>query len=167
MTSFACFRSSSAVRFALVGVALTFGGLGIIYLLKWSLALGDVSANAIGYGAGLVASYLLNSRWTFSFRDSHRAAVPRFVLTVAVAYLANLGTVAAVIHWFGINSYLAHAMGIPPYAIITYLGSRHFAFRSRPTTTAAPIASATSSHNGTTVAHSPRHALRQSNHRDR
>ena len=48
----------------------------------------------------------------------------------AAVYLLNLATVLAAIRSLGVNSYLAHAIGVVPYTVFFFLGSRHFAFRS-------------------------------------
>jgi len=59
------FRSTIG-RFTIVGIANTLLGLAVIYLLKWLFVAGDALANLMGYAIGLVASFILNQRWTFS-----------------------------------------------------------------------------------------------------
>jgi hypothetical protein len=46
-----------------------------------------------------------------------------------IAYLLNVATVIGILR-LGINDYLAQAIGVLPYAIFSYLGSRYFAFGS-------------------------------------
>lgn len=116
------------IRFALVGVANTVLGLLVIYAAKGLGGLPDLPANLIGYIAGLTVSYLLNARWTFAFRGRHGIAVPRFVLVILVAYLANIAAVYTLLG-LAINSYIAQAAGIVPYTVISYLGAALFAFR--------------------------------------
>jgi len=118
----------SFVRFAMVGVINTLAGLTVIYALKWLLDMNDVLANVIGYVAGLSISFILNGRWTFSFGGSLISRILPFVGVVLVAYLLNVSVVMAAIHWLEINSYLAQALGIVPYALISYFGSKHFVF---------------------------------------
>jgi putative flippase GtrA len=117
------------VKFALVGVANTLLGLLVIYAGKWGLGLADLPANALGYLTGLALSYTLNARWTFSFRGRHAVALPRYVLVVLAAYLANIATVYAALG-LAINSYIAQAAGIIPYTVVGYLGTAFFAFRN-------------------------------------
>jgi putative flippase GtrA len=124
-----------AAKFAMVGVANTLLGLLVIYAIKWGRGTGDLAANLLGYLTGFSMSYFLNARWTFAFRGEHRSAVPRFLLTLALAYLANLATVYAALS-LSINSYLAQAAGIVPYTVISYLGAALFVFRY-PRTAAA------------------------------
>jgi len=59
-------------------------------------------------------------------------AAVRFVIVFLIAYFLNLVTVLAAIHVFAVNSYLAQAIGIAPYTVFFYLGSKYFAFRSAP-----------------------------------
>ena len=56
------------LRFALVGCANTLFGFAVIMAVGWLLQLGDVAANAIGYGCGLVLSFVLNRRTPFATR---------------------------------------------------------------------------------------------------
>lgn len=124
-------RWRELARFLIVGVANTLIGLTIIYAAKWLAQWGDVAANALGYGVGLVVSFALNSRWTFAYKGAHWPALARFALVALVAYGANLLTVMLAIHALGLNSYLAQALGMPSYTLTSYLLSRYFVF---PTT---------------------------------
>lgn len=117
----------SGLRYLIVGAANTLFGLFVIYGCKWLFGLGDVAANATGYGFGIALSFLLNKRWTFAYDGAALPALVRFVIVVAIAYLANLMTVVLLIA-MGVNGYLAQALGIIPYTLIGYAGSRLFAF---------------------------------------
>ena len=120
--------SSSLVRFLLTGAANTLLGLAIIYALKL-LGMHDVAANLLGYALGIWISYAMHASWSFEYRGSIRAALPRYVLVTVLAYLANLATVSVALYWWELNGYVAQALGIPPYALVSYLGSRLYVFR--------------------------------------
>ena len=113
----------------MVGCANTLLGLVTIYALKWQVELDDTSANLLGYVVGLSVSFFLNRNWTFRHSGPTLPAAFRFLGVFGAAYLANLGTVLVLVHQFGVNGYYAQALGIPPYTIVFYLGSRFFAFR--------------------------------------
>lgn len=115
-------------RFISVGVLNTLIGLSIIYAAKALLGMGDVAANLLGYGAGLGISFVLNGWWTFDYRGPRGPALTRFLLVTAAAYGMNLLTVIAAIEMLGLNAYLAQALGIAPYTLTSYLGSKYFAF---------------------------------------
>lgn len=120
----------SLVRFILTGMLNTAVGLGTIFALKWFLGMGDTAANLAGYGVGLVVSYVVNSRWTFRYRESLLPVLPQYAVVVVVAYLANLACVHFCIRQLHLDSYLAQTLGIIPYAGLTYLLLRGLVFRS-------------------------------------
>ena len=122
--------SDSLVRFLLTGAANTLLGLAIIYALKLA-GLHDLPANLLGYALGIWISYTMHASWSFSYRGSIRAALPRYVLVTLLAYLANLALVSIALYWWGVNGYVAQALGIPPYALVGYLGSRLYVFRRK------------------------------------
>ena len=117
-------------RFASVGVANTVLGLLVIFACKGLLGLPDVASNLIGYGAGMVTGFALNRQWTFQHTGRALPAFVRYGLLLALAYGANLITVLGLVEQLGINSYLAQAVGILPYAVVNYLGCRFFVFSS-------------------------------------
>jgi|SRR5688500_1207558 putative flippase GtrA len=122
--------SSSLVRFLLTGAANTLLGLGIIYALKLA-GMHDLPANLLGYTLGISISYALHASWSFEYRGSIRAALPRYILVIVLAYAANLATVSIALYWWKLNGYLAQACGIPPYVLVGYLGSRLYVFAPR------------------------------------
>jgi putative flippase GtrA len=118
----------SLVRFVLTGVLNTLVGLGAIFALKWFLGLTDTVANLLGYALGLLVSYLVNSRWTFRYRQSLLPVLPQYLQVVLVAYLTNLAVVHFCIGRLQLNSYLAQACGVIPYAALSYVLLRCYVF---------------------------------------
>ncbi len=118
------------VRFVLVGIANSLAGLAVIYLCKLALGMGDVAANMLGYGFGLVVSFALNAAWTFEYRGVLLSAALRFAAVFLVSYAANLALVLVLIDRRAIDPYIAQAAGIVPYTLIFYALSRTFVFRS-------------------------------------
>jgi len=112
----------------LVGFANTMIGVAIIFAARLLAGVGDVAANAAGYAVGLAASFVLNKRWTFGFRGERLASLLRFLAVFAVAYGANLATVMICIKVLNLNSLWSQALGIPPYTLLFYAGSRWYAF---------------------------------------
>jgi putative flippase GtrA len=118
----------SVVRYALVGVVNSLVGISAIFAVKFFTSAGNVQANLIGYGVGFTCSYLLNSRWTFAYKGPATSGIFKFAAVIFFAYLCNLATVLVAINLFGLDSYLAQALGVLPYTIVGYLGGRFFAF---------------------------------------
>ena len=122
------FLERSAQRYAAVGVANTALGLGIIFAAKAMLGLGDVGANVLGYGIAVLVGFALNKRWTFEHRGNVPRALLRYLVVLLAAYAANLCVTLVAIQGLHVNSYWAQAMGVVPYAVTGYLGSRFFVF---------------------------------------
>src|SRR5512139_1279357 len=116
------------VRYLAVGTLNTLTGLLVIYACKWPAGFGDVTSNLIGYGVGILLGFQLNKKWTFDHQGSYLPSLVRYLAVLCCAYVVNLATVLYSINVLGLNSYLAQALGIGPYTLIGYLGSRHFAF---------------------------------------
>lgn len=119
-----------AFRFLSVGIVNTFVGLGVIFIAKAVFNLGDVFANAMGYSIGLLVSYTLNSKWTFHYNGEFTRTFVVFLFCQLIAYFVNLVCVIGLIK-YGIDSYVAQAMGLPPYVVISYIGMRYFAFSQK------------------------------------
>jgi putative flippase GtrA len=118
------------LKFAIVGIANSLVGLTAIFLCKGLFGLGDALANFCGYVIGLAVSFALNRGWTFQHAGRVFPAIARFLTVFGLAYLLNLVTVLVSIHSFRIDAYLSQAIGVVPYTVLFYIGSRYFAFRS-------------------------------------
>lgn len=121
---------NSLMKFAAVGLANTLLGLGVIYAAKWFLHFGDLAANLVGYGIGVAFSFVFNKRWTFGHFGNNTSAFFRFLAVLLFAYLVNLMTVIGALR-LGVNGFIAQALGVVPYAVLSYLGSKHFVFIAR------------------------------------
>jgi putative flippase GtrA len=115
-------------RFLTVGILNSIVGLLTIYFCMWVLSFRPIVANAIGYAIGLMLSFSLNKDWTFRYDGAVTPALARFALVVVTAYLANLATVYVATEVLAMNPYVAQAIGIIPYTLLSYIGSRFFAF---------------------------------------
>lgn len=121
-------------KFLSIGLANTVFALLIIYAAKWFLGMGDVAANALGYGLGLLSSFSFNRRWTFAHTGPQWPAFVKFLAVALVAYGMNLLTVLTAIHYWGLNDYLAQALGIPPYTLTSFLASKYLVFKTATAT---------------------------------
>lgn len=130
-------------RFMLVGLSNTALGLLVIFGCKAYLGFGDAAANVTGYALLIAASFSLNRQWTFEDGGDAARSLLRFVLVLAAAYLANLATTLAAIDLLHVDDYLAHVLGIGPYAAVGYLGSRLFVFTTPRSTLRWPQADGT------------------------
>jgi putative flippase GtrA len=115
-------------RFAVVGLVNTFIGLSVIFAGKALLGMGDVHANLLGYGVAVLLGFALNKRWTFEHTGAYAGAFARYLVVLVLAYAANLATTLCAIDILHLNSYIAQASGIVPYALTGFVGGRLFAF---------------------------------------
>jgi putative flippase GtrA len=88
----------------------------------------DVLANAIGYSCGFVISFILNRNWTFINRGSVATNFARFLIVALVAYFANLIMVILMIDGLQVNAFISQSLGVPVYAVMSYLGCKHYVF---------------------------------------
>jgi putative flippase GtrA len=122
---------ASVIKFFVVGVANTVTGLAVIWCARYVLGCGDALANISGYLAGILLSFCLNRRWTFSFSGNSGAALLRFLLVFALSYAANLASVLSLIALTGSHSFWFQVYGAVPYSVILFLGCRWYVFAGR------------------------------------
>jgi putative flippase GtrA len=118
----------SMLRFALVGCANTLFGFAVILLAGWLLQLGDLAANAVGYGCGLLLSFALNRQYTFRYQGPTAGALVRYLLAFAVSYGVNVGVLVIFTAVLGQSSVLSQAAAVCSYAITFYALSRWVVF---------------------------------------
>lgn len=124
------------MRFALVGtVGFAVDG-GLLQLLVWS-GWGPIVARVISFPAAVLATWWLNRGITFRGQDEGPlwASLLRYVAVSIVGTAVNFGVYTSLV--LG-NASMA-AQPIVPFAIASiialvfnYLGSKHFAFKSKP-----------------------------------
>ncbi|MDA8050845.1 MAG: GtrA family protein [Rhodospirillales bacterium] len=114
-------------KFVFFGAVNTLVGLSVIFLALRFLDAGALPANAAGYLAGFMVSFVLNGRITFGQESLSASMFGRFAAVYAIAYLANVVTL-----WLALSSgkYLAEAAGVAAYTLIGFLGCRLFVFRA-------------------------------------
>lgn len=109
---------ASLLRYAGVGL-LTNGLLYVLFVLLIRAGLAPVATAAVCYGLGLTLSYVLNRRWSFQSRASHRRDLPRFLLSYGVGFLATLVFIWALTRWM--RPEIAQILNIGLTAITIYL----------------------------------------------
>lgn len=121
-------RDSTALRFALVGVANTVLGYAVILLLHYGLGWQPVLANAGGYVVGGGVSYVLNRRFSFRSDRPHAQALPRFIAAVAMSFGVNLLVLRMALMVPNLPIAVAQAIAVTSYMVVFYLISRFFVF---------------------------------------
>lgn len=115
-----------ALRYGVVGVGNTAVGYALILALH-AAGFSALFANAVGFGTGLVMSYLANRAWTFGRSGLGARDVPAYAGIVGAAFLLNYVTLLALLH-LGLPFPAAQAVGMVLYSTTMFLGLRHVVF---------------------------------------
>lgn len=87
------------------------------------------SANALGYLAGLISSFILNRRWTFGSKTDKKSSFARFLLVFLFCYFIQL----SVVWWLNkefllISAYTCQLIGMVVYAVLNFLLNKYYTF---------------------------------------
>lgn len=122
--------AARVAAFSLVGVVNGIVGVSVI-VIAGLLGAGAILANVLGYGAGLVVSFILNSRVTFHARKVDRYTLMRFLGAFAASFAVNLAVVAIAERLFDAHKLVASLAGTPLYILMFYLLCESWVFRQR------------------------------------
>ena len=118
-----------AARFAVVGLVNTAITLVLIYGLT-ALGLSYLLANAIGYAAGFVNSFVMNRQWTFRSSGHWGKQAVAFFLVFAVSYGVQFLALLAQTEWLGVPVWLAQGTSMVVYTGVNFLLNKIVTFRS-------------------------------------
>lgn len=130
---FAMPATRQLVRYVVAGFCVTQFATGIYSTLVFFFAFDPLNANALSTVCGLVAGYLVHSRWSFAVGGSDREhmQVGRFLLASLLAFLVNSAWIFLVVG----------VMQLPPLApvplmmvatpCISFLLNRYWVFRAQ------------------------------------
>lgn len=113
------------LKYGIVGVMNTAITLCIIFLCKSVLGMNVYVSNALGYGAGLVNSFLWNRRWVFRSNGHMSRQAIHFLVGFGVCYAIQFAVVWLLNQsWFGQTEYEpVSGWVISGYGIATLVGN--------------------------------------------
>lgn len=129
------------VKYCAVGVLNTLLCLGVIFFCKSILELNPYLSNALGYGVGLINSFLWNKKWVFRSDGRIATEAIRFLCGFAVCYALQFAVVWALNQsafgaievdlWvFTLSGYgIATILGNAVYTIGNFVYNRFFTFK--------------------------------------
>lgn len=120
------------LKFAVIGVSNTLVDYLVFFLLNNILLTGYGVNQAISYTCGMLNSFVLNRRWTFSDFRRNRKLPEQFLLFMAIngiSLAVTVGAMAMLAYTLGMNVYIAKALVILIAQAINFLGYRLWVFR--------------------------------------
>ncbi len=123
---------ATLVRFGLVGVInTTIDVLGFL-LLATVFGLIAPIANAAAYSLGILSSYTLNSRWTFSQRIDTQQHYRRFGLFLLVNAAGLILSTCLVVSFLTVmDEFAAKVLSVPIVFIWNFLAAKYFVFDAK------------------------------------
>lgn len=119
--------NNQLVRFCIVGLMNTIATMLIIFILM-HMGFSLYVANGLGYTAGIILSFLMNSRFTFSVKLKLTRLV-KFLVTVAISYGLNVFTIKYTIGILSFNEYLSQFSGMIIYTIACFIINKLWAMK--------------------------------------
>lgn len=125
------------LKFLLVGVINTLVGMGIMFGLYNGLHVGYWISSAANYILTSILSYFLNKYFTFQNRDNSVGQVIRFIVNIAVCYIAAYGIAKPLTYKIlsgqseKLRDNVAMLVGMCLFTGLNYLGQRFFAFKKK------------------------------------
>lgn len=119
--------NNSFVKYGVIGLVNTIIGYGLIFTFMYLGILAEIS-NFLGYFVGFFVSYSLNKKYNFKSQNSHKRDLPKFLISMSIAYIFNLLTLIACYRFFGLNSYLSQIIAGAIYTLSGYILSKIWVF---------------------------------------
>jgi putative flippase GtrA len=129
------FVGSAPLRFLVVGAGNTVVGLSvfpIIYLLLGELVDSITALLLITYLITGSLAYTTQRRLVFSSKARVITSTVKFVALQSLAFAANSIGLHALVRELGLHPIVGQLMIIPPIVLVSYLGSRYWVFRGKP-----------------------------------
>lgn len=116
--------------YCFVGIINTFIGFGIIFFLTF-LGFVPELANFLGYCIGIVCSFFLNNKITFSDKKINKSqGLLKFAGSMGVAYLVNLIILFLSYRIFELDVYFSQVLAGSGYTLCGFLLSRGFVWKN-------------------------------------
>lgn len=118
------------IRFAIVGIANFLIIMAVSWLLMHLFGINFYVANIVAYVLALVNNFYWNRIWVFrSTGERMGRQALMFLAVYGIAYLVQLGVIAVLVQWLGVNKDLANFVGLFPFGATNFLLNKFFAFR--------------------------------------
>lgn len=116
------------MKYSAVGVVNTIATAGVIYIALQLWGASPILSNVLGYSAGLVTSFLLNSRWTFGTGYSWRR-LGIFLIAFLFCYGFQLTTLLFLERWDLFTPYHRQILAMGAYVVVNFILNKWVTFR--------------------------------------
>ncbi|MFZ7127484.1 MAG: GtrA family protein [Desulfobacterales bacterium] len=117
--------------FSAIGVLNTLIHYGVFYALLNGFGIHYLVSSGIGYGCGLVNSYLLNRKFTFRVaRGRNISEFGKFVIVNIVALSVNLVLMKALVDVAGLRPEIAQVFAIVGSLAANFAGNKAWTFKA-------------------------------------
>ena len=123
-------------RFLTVGVFNTALGYCVIFACMYLINMSPESSNVAGYTVGLIASYVLNRKYTFNSIQNQRSEIIRFLAVFVVAYALNFIVLVILIHKIDIHDGVSQVLAGLVYVVTSFIMNKYYVFKT-PTSSEA------------------------------
>jgi len=118
------------IKYILVGGFNSFISYSIIFFLMYFGMIAEIS-NFIGYFFGILMSYYVNKRFTFSSSEGHQKTFMKFIGSMSIAYIVNLFLLIILIRFLNFNEYLSQLLSGIAYTLVGFILSKKWVFKSK------------------------------------
>ncbi|MEQ8153785.1 MAG: GtrA family protein [Clostridiaceae bacterium] len=115
------------IKFSGVGVLNTLI-TAIIYNCLIFFNVNYLLANAVGYAAGTINGYILNSKYVFNKKASVKTGI-KFILVNILSFLVNSSVLWLFVHSFGVNKTLSQIPAIGFGFAVNFLVNKLWTFK--------------------------------------
>lgn len=121
--------NNTFIKYGIIGVFNTLVGFGIIFFLFFLGVYPELS-NFIGYVIGFFVSYFLNKKYNFKSENSHKKDLPKFLLSMSLAYILNLLVLIICYRYLDVNVYISQILAGTVYVLTGYILSKIWVFKN-------------------------------------
>jgi putative flippase GtrA len=117
-------------RFVAVGLFNTVLGYFVIFGCMYLVKISPEISNVAGYAVGLVASYILNRKYTFNSKQNQLNEIVRFLAVFFVAYASNFVVLIILIHGVGVHEGASQILAGLIYVIASFIMNKYYVFKA-------------------------------------
>lgn len=118
-------------KYVVAGLAATATHYVVMVVLINQLRLPEVVASSIGFVAGACVKYPLNYWAVFATGERHAAAIPRFVMSLAIAFALNAVLFALLLRYLDVHYMASQVITTGTVLLLNYLLARYWIFPTR------------------------------------